>query len=130
MALNATGISTRYRMLHTRSVSPITSAQQIIDFVKAKGRLNHLAISCHGRVDHSSGATTLEIGNHFDSSNVGLFSQLKGSHLDRELRRCGFHFGEERLYSEGPKRGMFFGSSRLPHDGGDGGFADGQNGHE
>jgi hypothetical protein len=78
MALNAAHIFVRLHMLHTLNISPVTTAQQIIDFAKAKGVLKHLVINCHGFVDHSTGATTLAIGTHFDSSNVGLFSQLKG----------------------------------------------------
>jgi hypothetical protein len=78
MALNAGGISPRYHMQFTATISAHQSAQDIIDLVANKGHLKHLAISCHGRVSSADGATTLELGSNFDSSSVGLFTQLSG----------------------------------------------------
>jgi len=133
MALNAAHIFVRLHMRYTLSIPPITTAQQMIDFVKAKGRLKHLVINCHGYVDHSSGATTLAIGTHFDSSNVGLFTQLKGYVDVFWIAGClaaGSKPGSDDCRARAQNAECFVVAPAFLMAGAERGFADGQNGHE
>jgi len=76
MALNSHDTPVVFEMHHTFVIAPTTPAQQIVDTARSKGKLRHLAISCHSYVDKATGATRLDIGMGFDASNTGLFTQL------------------------------------------------------
>jgi hypothetical protein len=78
IATNASGISTRYHMKFTETITGATSAPDLIDLVFSKGSVRHWAISCHGIVDHADGSTRILLGSGFDHSSVGLFTKLKG----------------------------------------------------
>ncbi len=75
VALNSHDTPTTYDMQFNYVISPSTSAQDIIDKVRAHGRIKHLAISSHGYAN-ANGTYKLDIGTGFDGSNTGLFSQL------------------------------------------------------
>jgi hypothetical protein len=76
MALNSHDTPVVFEMLHNFVIAPTMPAQQIVDTARSKGKLRHLAISCHSYVDKATGATRLDIGRGFDASNTGLFTQL------------------------------------------------------
>src|SRR5262249_1103482 len=71
-------ISPRYHMQFTEGIPSSKSINEIIRLIETKGQLKHVAISCHGRIDHADGATRLELGYDFDSSTVTLFSRMSG----------------------------------------------------
>jgi hypothetical protein len=77
VAINAAGISPRYQMSVTKSITSGVAFSKIIDDIAAQGVLKHVIFNSHGRVA-SGGATTIEVGSGIDSSTNELFKRLAG----------------------------------------------------